>query len=107
MQRHHPALLPIAGEAFGGEPFTGSYPLQVFVVDTQLSLPIAFENRGVKPCHSSRVGIALRRDIDPSRTSLPNHFQNVRRIVESHAGYVNNLQWRPGQSRRRENFLEG
>src|SRR6266550_7845104 len=96
MQRDHATLLAKARKTFRCQPFTGGHPLQVFVVDTQLSLPIAVKDCRVKPGHTSRVGIALRRDIYPARTSFANHFQNAPSVVEGHAGYVNNMQWSTG-----------
>src|SRR5260370_23575618 len=107
MEGDHAALLPIARKAFRREPFTCGNPLQVFVVDTQLSLPIAVKDCGVKPGHTSCVGIALRCDINPACSSFANHFQNARSVVESHAGYVNNVQWSTSHSGCRKDFLKG
>src|SRR6185295_6763570 len=106
MQRDHATLLSITRETFRCESFTGSHPLQVFVVDTQLSLPIAVKDRRIKSGHARCVGIALRCDIYPACPSFANHFQNARSVVESHAGYLNNVQWSTGHGGCRKDFLK-
>ena len=81
-------------------------PLEVAVVDAQAALPALVEDRAVEAGRAGRVGVGLRRHVEPQAARAADQAEHGVDLAKRHAVDVHDVQGRPGTDRVGEDFLD-
>ena len=106
VNHNNAACLAVLFERFRGEPLACLRPLHILECDSHAFLPTRIENRRLQRRAPRRVGIAFRGDVKALLLRSGNHLDQLRRVLQPHAGDVNDMQRRASCRSGRNHFLD-
>ncbi len=106
MNDHDSALLAVFLKSFHGQTLAGISPLHIFVGYSHIFLPSGIEDGGLQRGAPCGVGITLRGDVKTVFLRAFNHRDELRRVLQAHAGDVHDVNRSARRRGSGDDFLE-